>query len=82
MPISTFLRGREVPPTTAAAMNAAFLQVCERLGLTDKADPATALVAEKVIELAHQGELQHLAEVVLSAFKPGAYSPVRTRSGG
>ena len=56
MPISPFLKGKVFDPEGLAALNSVFVDVCERLGLTDKADPATRLVAEKIIDLASSGE--------------------------
>jgi hypothetical protein len=56
VPITPFLKGKVFDPEALAALNSVFVDVCERLGLTDKADPATRLVAQKIIELASSGE--------------------------
>jgi hypothetical protein len=37
-------------------MSAVFVEVCGRLALRDKADPATRFVAQKIIELASTGD--------------------------
>jgi hypothetical protein len=37
------------------AMGKAFVTTCEAIGLSDRADPMTKLVAEKIIELAQRG---------------------------
>ncbi len=52
MPIAPFLEGKAVGPDALPALNDVFVDVCARLGLVDKADPVTRLVAEKLIELA------------------------------
>jgi hypothetical protein len=43
-------------PDVTRAMGLAYERACRVLGLKDQADPATALVAEKIIELARRGE--------------------------
>ena len=55
MPIRPFLTGRAFDQEAIDVMSAAFLAVCGKLGLADRADPATLIVAEKVIELAQRG---------------------------
>ena len=55
MPITPFLRGQAFDPELVEAMGAAFFDTCSALGLTDRADPITKLVAEKIIELAERG---------------------------
>ena len=56
MPLTPFLKGRIFDPEALAAMSVVFVDVCGRLGLRDKADCATHLVAEKIIELASTGD--------------------------
>ena len=55
MPITPFLRGQAFDPELVEAMGVAFLDTCDALGLTGRADPITKLVAEKIIELAERG---------------------------
>ena len=55
MPITPFLRQRIFDPEAVTVMSTVFAVLCDRLALTDKADPATWLVAEKIIELASTG---------------------------
>jgi hypothetical protein len=55
VPITPFLRERTFDPEDVTIMSSVFRLLCCRLALTDKADPATLLVAEKVIELAAAG---------------------------
>ena len=55
MPITPFLKGQAFDPELVEAMGAAFSKTCDALGLTDRTDPITALVAEKIVELAQRG---------------------------
>jgi len=55
VPITPFLRGQAFDPELVEAMGVAFLDTCSVLGLADRADPITKLVAEKIIELAERG---------------------------
>ena len=55
VPITPFLRGQAFDPELVNAMGAALSKTCDALGLTERADPITTLVAEKIIELAERG---------------------------
>ncbi len=56
MPIRGFLAGRPFDPEAINTMSLAFESICEELGLVKTGeDPATELVAEKIIELAQRG---------------------------
>ena len=55
MPITPFLRGQAFDPVLVNAMGAALSKTCDALGLTERTDPKTTLVAEKIIELAERG---------------------------
>jgi hypothetical protein len=55
MPITPFLRGQAFDPETVEVMARAFVSTCEALGLTDRTDAMTKLVAERIIELAQRG---------------------------
>ncbi len=55
MPITPFLRNHVFDPETLEAMSVAFVEACSTLGLTDRADQITELVAERIIDLASQG---------------------------
>ena len=55
MPITPFVRGRAFDPELVNAMSAAWPKTCDALGLTERTDPITNLVAEKIIELAERG---------------------------
>jgi hypothetical protein len=55
VPITPFLRGQGFDPELVNAMGAALSKTCDALGLTERSDPMTTLVAEKIIELAERG---------------------------
>jgi hypothetical protein len=55
MPITPFLHGQAFDPEAVEAMAKAFVTTCEALGLSDRNDAMTQLVAEKIIELAQRG---------------------------
>ncbi len=55
MPITPFLKWQAFDPELVEAMGAALASTCHKLGLTDRTDTITALVAEKIIELAQRG---------------------------
>jgi hypothetical protein len=54
-PIIPFLRGQAFDPETVEAMGKALAIARESLGLSDRNDAMTELVAEKIIELAQRG---------------------------
>ena len=51
MPIVPFLGGAAFEPETIRVMSIALEEVCKELGLSLKDDPATRLVAEKIVQL-------------------------------
>jgi hypothetical protein len=53
--IIPFLRDQAFDPETVEAMGKAFVTTCEALGLSDRTDAMTTLIAEKIIELAKCG---------------------------
>jgi hypothetical protein len=55
MPIRPFLAGQPFDPESIATMSAALESVCKALGLAMVDDPATRLVAQKIIELTQRG---------------------------
>ena len=57
MPIRPFLNGAAFEPEAIRNMSVVFESVCAELGLSDKDDPATRLVASKIIEIAQSGVL-------------------------
>lgn len=72
MPIRPFLAGQAFEPDTISMMSRAFQQSCDALGLSMTADdPATRMVAAKVIELAQRGirDAEKLARMTTAAFE-------------
>jgi hypothetical protein len=55
MPIRPFFAGQAFEPELIRQMSLALESVCETLGLSFTDDPATRLVASKIIELAQRG---------------------------
>ena len=56
MPIHRLLKNHAFGPDEIAILTSAFDDALRRLRLADRADPATEVVARKIIELAQQGE--------------------------
>jgi hypothetical protein len=72
MPIREFLSGHQAfDPETIGAMSAALESVCKVLNLKMVDDPATRLIAEKIIALAQRGVLDAptLSAMTLEEFK-------------
>jgi len=67
-PITAFLRGQAFDPETIQAITNALVMTCEALGLSNRDDAMTQLVAEKIIELAKHG-LKNPTELHLAAIK-------------
>ena len=55
MPITPFLHNHAFEPDVIEEMSAAFTGACKNLGLIDRADPLTEIVAQRVIQLAQRG---------------------------
>jgi hypothetical protein len=55
MPITPYLRNEAFEPDVIEEMSAAFTDACKTLGLIDRADPLTEIVARRIIELAQRG---------------------------
>jgi hypothetical protein len=72
MSIIPFLRDQGFDPEIIDNMSIAFQRVCDVKGLTTKRDPATELVARKIIEYAQRGirDAAMLAEAVKKDFEP------------
>jgi hypothetical protein len=71
VPMTPFLRGREFDAETTRVISVAFHNVCRSLRLKAIPDPATEVVANKLIELAQRGERdpERLTREVLKAFR-------------
>jgi hypothetical protein len=71
MPLWAFVHEAEFEPELLASMGIAFAAACEALGLADKSDQATELVANRIIALARGGEhdAERLKVAVLETFR-------------
>lgn len=56
MPIYSLLEGRAFDLEVVAMMGEVFEDVVKTLGLVDRKDPATELIAHRVVELVRSGE--------------------------
>jgi hypothetical protein len=56
VPLRPFLEGNSFGPDDLQAMTAAFEAALDKLGLKDRTDAATELVAKRIIALAKRGE--------------------------
>jgi hypothetical protein len=70
MPIYRLLQNKAFQPEAVAVMGEVFEDAIRTLGLVDRADPLTELVAKKVIELAQEGvsDRVRLRTLTLKAF--------------
>jgi hypothetical protein len=71
MPITPFLRNQAFHPEQIEAMSTAFTNACQALGLSDRTDKLTEIVAQNVIDLAQRGVLDPVAltEATLQSLK-------------
>lgn len=81
MPIRAFLQAKSFNPDTIEIMNAAFVGVCNDLGLSEKTEGACEIVAKRIIELM-DGECspEELRNAVLASIKARAGRDVLTVS--
>ena len=72
MPITLFLQNQAFDPEIIEDMSAAFTDACATLGLVDRADPLTEIVASRIIELAQRGIRTKTAlySMTVKDFKP------------
>jgi hypothetical protein len=70
MPLCAFVHEAEFEPELLASMGIAFAAACAALGLADKPDRATELVASRIIALARCGvhDPERLKAAVLTTF--------------
>jgi hypothetical protein len=70
MPIHPFLRGQAFEPEVINVMSLALERACSALSLKSVDDPATRLVAEKIIEFTQGGirDPETLSSMVLEYF--------------
>jgi hypothetical protein len=71
MPIQPFLAGEAFEPEIVREMCLALESVCKKLDLNLTDDPATRLVAQKIIQLAQRGvrDATTLSAMTLKEFK-------------
>jgi hypothetical protein len=71
LPIRPFLSGQAFDPETIRVMSDAFTSICADLGLVERDDPATRLVAERIIEHAQRGvrSRDELYAIVVGEFR-------------
>ena len=69
MPLTPYLQGAAFDSQTIATMTEAFEEVLRRLGLRDRNDPVTEIIARRIIACAQQGERDpaRLCELALSS---------------
>jgi hypothetical protein len=73
MPIRPYLQGQAFDPDTVRIMGVAFENVCGQLGILDKQDAVTKIVARTVIDMAQRGfrDEASLTAAVMEEFQPG-----------
>ena len=81
MPITAFLHNEAFEPELIEAMSAAFTEACSTLGLADRTDPITEIVARKVIEAAQRGLRTQTAlyQSAMQEFSPATSEGARAR---
>ena len=74
MPIYRLLQRELFEPEVNTLLGEVFKDVLTTLGLVNRVDPVTELVAEKIIELARAGERDpdRLKQLTLEAFREGS----------
>ena len=73
MAITPFLTGQAFDPETVQAMSAAFDMACKSLRLHGRSDPASEILAKKIIELAQRGvrDPDALSKRAVEELRPG-----------
>jgi hypothetical protein len=74
MPIRPYLQGEAFDPTTVRVMGLAFENACKQLGILNKHDAVTRVVARTVIDMAQRGfrDEASLTAAVMEEFRPRA----------
>ena len=72
MPIRPYLQGQAFDPDSIRIMSAAFENACQQLGILDRHDAVTKIVARTVIDMAQRGyrDERSLTDAVMHAFQP------------
>ena len=79
MPITPFLGGHKFDPETKRVMGVAFEMTRAALRLADRDDPATEMVAKKIIELAGERDADRLWELALNDLCGGREREAKAR---
>ena len=81
MPIRPYLQGQAFDPDTVRVMGAAFEHACKQLGIIDRHDAVTKIVARTVIEMAQRGfrDEDSLTTAVMQEFRPSPSPTARAR---
>ena len=76
MPIRPYLQGQAFDPDSIRVMGVAFDNACKQLGILDKHDAVTKIVARTVIDMAQRGfrDEESLTDAVMQEFRPVAPS--------
>ena len=69
MPIDQLVREGKIDATKATELNRAFEYALRELGLVDRADALTKIVAEKIIEVGGAAAGTHPEEIARAAIK-------------
>jgi hypothetical protein len=79
MPIQPYLQGQAFDPDSIRIMSVAFENACKQLGILDKHDAVTKIVARTVIDMAQRGfrDEESLTDAVMQEFRP---APMPDRS--
>ncbi len=72
MPIRPYLQGQAFDPDSIRVMSVAFENACKQLGILDKHDAVTKIVARTVIDMAQRGyrDEDSLTDAVMQEFRP------------
>ena len=72
MPIRPYLQGQAFDPDSIRVMSVAFENACNQLGILDKHDAVTKIVARTVIDMAQRGfrDEASLTDAVMQEFRP------------
>jgi hypothetical protein len=81
MPIRPYLQGEAFDPDAVRVMGIAFENACKELGILNKHDAVTRVVARTVIDMAQRGfrDEDSLTAAVMQEFRPG---PAPNRAAG
>jgi hypothetical protein len=72
MPIRPYLQGQAFDPESIRVMSAAFENACRQLGILDRHDALSKIVARTVIDMAQRGfrDEESLTDAVMQEFAP------------